>query len=108
MVIVASGPGSTTAVAKPLTEPPVARTVLVNVPATVPAEKSPELLIVPPPFTTDHTGLTETGLPAASSPDASRKVESAIGAVNGVGAIVIFATGPAYTYTVAVELTEPF
>src|SRR5687768_16234567 len=51
-----SAPAVTLTVAVPEIEPLVALTVLLYVPGTVPAVKRPVLaLMVPPPFTTDHT-----------------------------------------------------
>jgi hypothetical protein len=57
-VIVASGPAVTMTVAKAVMPLHVTETVLVNVPATVPAVKSPVCVIVPPPATTAHVGVT--------------------------------------------------
>jgi hypothetical protein len=57
-VIVASGPAVTMTVANDVTPLHVTDTVLVNVPAVVPAVKSPACVIVPPPATTDHVGVT--------------------------------------------------
>src|SRR4051812_29263083 len=65
-VIVVSAPGSTTTVARPLIEPhpePTrAITVFVNVPADVPAVKTPLVSIVPPPPITIHVGEIGTTL----------------------------------------------
>ena len=48
---------STTTVALPKTAPLVARTVLVNVPATLPAVNWPVALMAPPPANTDQVGV---------------------------------------------------
>src|ERR1700720_251129 len=55
-VIVASAPGVTMTVAGPEPPFPVPDTVLVNVPAVVPAVNSPVLVIVPPPAVTAQMG----------------------------------------------------
>jgi hypothetical protein len=55
-VIVASAPGVTMTVAVTVIPLQVTATVLVNVPAVVPAVNSPVLEIVPPPATTDQVG----------------------------------------------------
>ena len=58
-------------VAKPAIVPIVARTVFVKVPAVVPAVNRPvAALIVPPPATTDQSGVIATTLPLASLPTA--------------------------------------
>src|SRR6202040_1535547 len=55
-VIVASAPGVTMTVAVAVTPLQVTDTVLVNVPAVVPAVNSPVLVIVPPPAVTAQMG----------------------------------------------------
>jgi hypothetical protein len=55
-VIVAAGPGVTMTVAVAVIPLQVTATVLVNVPAVVPAVNRPVLEIVPPPATTDQVG----------------------------------------------------
>jgi hypothetical protein len=90
------------AVAVPKMVPLVARTVLANVPATVPAVKSPLLaLMVPPPFVTDQTGVIVTTLLLASRPTAVYCWVPLIGIVPGLGVTVIVASGPAVTMIVA-------
>ena len=62
-VIVARTPGVTMIVIGTVTPLQVTDTVLVNVPATVPAVNNPVDVIVPPPATTDHVGVTLRTLP---------------------------------------------
>jgi hypothetical protein len=62
-VIVATGPAVTMTVAKEVTPLHVTETVFVNVPGAVPAVNSPVCVIVPPPATTDHVGVTLRTLP---------------------------------------------
>jgi hypothetical protein len=62
-VIVATGPAVTMTVANDVTPLQVTDTVLVNVPAVVPAVNKPVCVIVPPPATTDHVGVTSRTFP---------------------------------------------
>ena len=62
-VIVARAPGEMMTVAVTVIPPQVTDTVLVNVPATVPAVNNPVCEIVPPPATTDQVGVTARTLP---------------------------------------------
>jgi hypothetical protein len=66
MVTFVSAPGKTVIDARPEVEPHPdpcrATTVFVNVPATVPAVKTPLLSIEPPPETTNHVGVIGTTL----------------------------------------------
>lgn len=66
-VMLASGPAVTMTVAVLVRPPVVALTVPVNVSGVVPAVNMPELVIVPPPATTDQVGVTATVSPAAST-----------------------------------------
>jgi hypothetical protein len=66
-VIVASGPAVTITVAVAETPLHVTTTVLVNVPAVVPAVNSPDGVIVPPPAAMDQIGVFfERTLPSLS------------------------------------------
>jgi hypothetical protein len=56
-VIVASAPGETMTVAKTVIPLQVTATVLVKVPAVVPAVNRPVCVMVPPPATTDQVGV---------------------------------------------------
>jgi hypothetical protein len=92
----------TVTVAEPKRLPLVARTVLLNVPIDPPAVNNPVFAsIVPPPFTTDHTGVIATTLPPASLPTAVNCCCVLIPSVTGFGVTVIVASGPATTVTVA-------
>ena len=64
--MLASAPGVTVTVLAELTDPVEATTVLTKVPALSPAVKTPSAVIVPPPFTTDHVGVTAIVWPFAS------------------------------------------
>src|ERR1700694_25031 len=101
-VIVASGPTVTMTVAVPEIAPLVALTVLANVPVVVPAVKRPEAaLMLPPPATTDQTGVIATTFPVASLPTAVNCCVVLIGSVAGFGVTVIDASAPGATMTVA-------
>src|ERR1019366_9234533 len=88
-------------VAVPERPPLVAVTVLANVPITVPATNKPELLIVPPPAATDHTGVRATTLPLASLPMAVNCCVRLTFSETGFGVTVIVASAPTATFTVA-------
>src|SRR2546423_6790207 len=95
-------------VAVPKIEPLVALTVLENVPAVVPAVKSPPgVVIVPPQLVTDQAGVTGTTLPATSLPTAVNCCVAPTATVAGFGVTVIVARAPAVTVTVAVPETVP-
>src|SRR5450759_1468777 len=101
----AAAPAVTMAVAVPKIAPLVARTVLVNVPATAPAVKRPEAaLMAPPPAVTDQTGVIATTLPLASRPTAVYCRVVLMGMVPGFGVTVIVASTPGVTMTVAVTV----
>jgi hypothetical protein len=98
----------TVTVAEPKRLPLVARTVLLNVPIVPPAVNKPVLAsIVPPPFTTDHTGVIATTLPPASLPTAVNCCCVLIPSVTGFGVTVIVASGPGVTIAVAVPKMDP-
>src|ERR1019366_5633384 len=93
----------TMTVAKPESPPLVARTVLVNVPGSVPAVKTPVALINPPLATTDQdTGVMAMMFPPTSVPTALNCWVVLIAIVAGFGVTVMSANGPAVTTTVAV------
>lgn len=95
---------ATITVARPEIPPLVARTVLLNVPGVAPAVNNPELLIVPP-ATTDHTGVTGTTLPPASLATAVNCCVCPTRTVLGFGVTVMVATDPDVTLTVALPRT---
>jgi hypothetical protein len=66
----------------------VTDTVLVNVPAVVPAVNSPVLLRVPPPATRDQVGLTDRTLPSRSFATTVNCCVPFTGTVAEVGEIV--------------------
>ena len=110
VIVASTGAGATitTTVAEPKVPPTVACTVLVNVPPVGPAVKTPVLaLMVPPLFTTDHTGMMVTVLPLASLPTAVNCCVKPGASVTGFGLTTMLANGPAETMTVAVPLTLP-
>lgn len=79
-----------------------------NVPGVVPAVKTPVVaLMVPPPLTTDQTGVIATVLPPASRPTAVKVCCAPIARVAGFGVTVIDASGPTVTVTVAVPEIVP-
>src|SRR5688572_32831360 len=91
-----TGPAAwTTTVADPKTTPLVARTVLVKVPATPPAVKSPPRSIVPPLLVTDQTSVMGTMLFPASRPTAVNCWVATVFRVSGFGVTVMVTTGPA-------------
>src|ERR1019366_2587498 len=106
-VMLASGPLVTMTVAKPASPPLLARTVLANVPDTVPAVKRPVALMAPPFATTAHTGVIATGFPAMSLPAAVNCWVALSVMVAGVGVTVMVASGPAVTTTGAVAESKP-
>src|ERR1051325_11106849 len=76
----------TVTVAVPDTLPLVAFTVPVNVPAVTPAVKTPvEALMVPPPLTTDQTGVMANASPAPSVPMATNCCVVPAASDTGVG-----------------------
>src|SRR6266550_1710532 len=81
----------TTTVARPETPPSRASTVLVNVPATVPAVNRPVLLMLPPFATTAQVGEIETMLPLASWPTAANCCVALAAKVSGLGVTVMVA-----------------
>lgn len=101
----------TITVAVPKIDPCVALTVLLNVPVVVPAVKSPVLLLmVPPPFVTDQTGVMATTLPLPSLPTAVNCTCAPVSIVAGFGVTVIVASGGgggAVTIAVAVPKIVP-
>src|ERR1035437_3697316 len=102
-VIDASAPTPTVTVAKPEMPPLVACTVLVYVPDTVPAVKSPVPLLMLPAvaFTTDQAGTITTMFPFTSLPTAVKVCVPPVARVLGFGLTVIDASGPTATFTVA-------
>ena len=89
-------------VANPVRPSTLARTVLVNVPAVLPAVNIPVVrLIVPPLATTAHVGVIATTFPLASLPTAVNCWVIPTPTDDGVGETVIDASGPAVTMTVA-------
>src|SRR6476469_7163512 len=100
--------GVTLTVASPAIVPLAARTVLVNVPAIVPAVKRPDAAsMLPPPFTTDQAGVMATTLPPASLPTAVNCCAALVATDAGFGVTLIEASGPAVTVTVAVPAMVP-
>ena len=98
----------TVTVAEPKVAPTVARTVLVKVPPAAPAVKRPvAALMVPPPFTTDQTGVMLTVLLLASLPTAVNCCVNPGASVTGSGLTTMLVNGPLATITVAVPLTLP-
>ena len=98
----------TVTVAKPETAPLVALTVLVNVPATVPAVNRPVVaLMLPPPISTAQTGVIATTLPLASLPTAVNCCVALGSRETGFGVTTMVASGPAVTVTVAVAVMPP-
>jgi hypothetical protein len=88
-VIVAAGPGVTMTVAVTVIPLHVTATVLVNVPAVVPAVNRPVLEIVPPPATTDQVGVVPVMiLPLPSFVTTVNCCVPPVGRVAEVGAIV--------------------
>src|SRR5882762_9298028 len=81
----------TTTVARPETLPSRASTVLVNVPATVPAVNRPVLLMLPPFATTAQVGEIETMLPLASWPTAANCCVALAANVSELGVTVMVA-----------------
>ena len=79
----------------PETVPLVARTVLVKVPAALPAVKRPLALIVPPLATTDQTGVNATMLLPASRPTAVNCRVPLLARTTVFGETVTDATAPA-------------
>src|SRR6266480_700328 len=79
----------TTTVARPDTLPSRASTVLVNVPATVPAVNRPVLLMLPPFATTAQVGEIETMLPLASWPTAANCCVALAAKVSELGVTVM-------------------
>src|ERR1019366_4847994 len=104
-VIVASAPTATFTVAKPEMPPLVACTVLVYVPDTVPAVKSPVLPLMLPAvaFTTDQVGVITTRFPFTSWPTAVKVCVPPVARVLGFGLTVIVAA--ASDLAVAVYVT---
>jgi hypothetical protein len=91
-VIVASGPAVTMTVAEADTPLHVTTTVLVNVPAAVPAVNRPAWVIVPPPAATDQTGvLVVMTLPSLSVITTVNCWVPPVGIVAVVGAITTVA-----------------
>ena len=108
MVASAAAGGVTVTVAVPEIAPTAALTVLVNVPPTVPAVKRPvPLSMLPPPTTTDQTGVIATTLPLASLPTAVNCCVAPALSVTGFGVTTIVASGPAVTVTVALPVMVP-
>jgi hypothetical protein len=87
-VIVATGPAVTITVAKAVMPLHVTETVLLNVPGVVPAVKSPVCVIVPPPATTDHVGVTLRTFPLDALATAVNCCVPFMGSVVVVGATV--------------------
>ena len=77
--MLASSPALTVTELVAETEPTVALTVLTYVPALSPAVKRPFVLMVPPPFTTDHVGVSSIALPSASFTTAENCIVPAAG-----------------------------
>src|ERR1035437_533331 len=100
-------PGVTVTVAVPEMVPLVTVTVLANVPAVVPAVKSPVVPIVPPLAATVQVGVIATTLPPASLPAAVNCCVALMAIVAGFGVIVITASAPGVTVTVAVPEMVP-
>src|SRR6185503_4224441 len=100
-------PGVTITVATPDSVPLVACTVPLNVPAVAPAVKFPLELMLPPPFTTDQTGVIGVTLPPTSLPTAVNCCVPLIRTDPGVGDTVIVAGAPAVTVTVPAPETPP-
>src|ERR1019366_5370048 len=94
---------ATITVAKPTTWPLIACTVLVYVPATVPAVKTPVPLLMLPAvwFTTDQTGTMPTRFPFTSLPTAVKVCGPPVARLLGFGLTVIDASAPTATFTVA-------
>ena len=112
-VIVASGPALTVTVANaemlpaPQTGVLQTFTVLAKSPATVPAVNRPPAVMLPPPATTDQVGARAITLPLASRAVAVNSCGPEIASTWGLGVIVIEASEPAVTITVAVPASEP-
>ena len=80
----------------------------VKVPGNVPAANRPELpLMAPPPATTDQVGVIATTLPLASLPTAVNCWAAPMPRLAGSGVIVMLASAPALTVTVANPETPP-
>ena len=92
--MLASGPAVTTSVAVAEIPPLVAVTVFANVPVTPPAVSIPDVLIDPPPATTDQVGVTVTVAPAASVPTATNCCVPFTASVLGFGEIEMAASVP--------------
>ncbi len=92
--MVASGPGVTTTVAVADRLPLVALIVLLYVPANPAAVNRPELLIVPPPATTDQVGVIPTLAPEKSVPSAVNCCVPLTASTCGFGVTVIDANVP--------------
>src|ERR1035437_5132772 len=108
-VMAASGPLVTVIVAKPAIEPLEARTLLMNVPVTVPAVYNPACVMLAPfaVVTTAHVGVNTTTFPAASFPTAVNCCVPLIDMIAGFGVMVMLASGPPVTVTVAVPESVP-
>ena len=63
--------------------------------------------MVPPPFTTDQTGVIVRTLPPASLPTAVNCCVPFVGTEAGFGVTVMVASGPLVTVTVAVPAMAP-
>src|ERR1017187_4072935 len=100
---------ATITVAKPTTWPLIACTVLVYVPATVPAVKTPVPLLMMPAvwFTTDQAGTMPTMFPFTSLPTAVKVCVAPVARLLGFGLTVIENSGPTATFTVAKPATWP-
>ena len=89
MTIVASGPAVTVTVAVAAIPPLTALTVFVKVAGEVPAVNRPELLMVPPPLSTDQVGEIVTVAPEKSLPTAVNCCVAPLTSVTGFGATTI-------------------
>ena len=102
-----TGPGVTLTDAKAVSPFASARTVLGKVPAVVPAVKTPVEVMVPPPATTLHVGVTCTVAPPESRPLAENAAVAPACSWVAVGIMISCESAPIMMVTVAVPETEP-